>query len=97
MFVIDRLHYKNHSSCSESFKLQNFIDSGNKSFVFLNDSAAESGNAGLAKLKRSLRYMSKKLFMSVCRVQLEIQNRLRIQKLHTSMEVSGGGGIHARQ
>ena len=91
VFLIDRLHQQNHNTCSESFKLQNYLASGHKSFHFLNGSAAESGNAGLSKLKRSLRYMSKKLFMAICTVQLEVQNTLRIQKLKRDTGKSRGG------
>ena len=48
------------------------------SYAFLNDSAAECGNSGLRKCKKSLRYSQKSLFMTVARLQLEIQNRRRI-------------------
>ena len=54
---------------------------GNEQFAYLHDSAAETGNSGLSKLKVSARYLNKRYFMDLVRLHLEIQNRVRILKM----------------
>jgi hypothetical protein len=54
----------------------------------MNDSAAESGNSGLKKMKLSLSYMNKARFMDLCKLQLEIQNRMRIRLIREDIQKS---------
>lgn len=79
--VIDQVHEANHSACSEAYRLSEYKKTGDPNFIHINDSAAEVGNSGLKKLKKSVRYMSLARFMDLCRIQLEVQNRIRIRKL----------------
>jgi hypothetical protein len=84
IFLHDTLHDRNHVHCSESFTLRKYKLSGHPWFVFMNDSAAESGNSGLRKMKSICRYTTKQHFMILVRLQLEIQNRRRIKALYFS-------------
>ena len=85
IFLHDRLHQANHKACSHVFRLNDFRSSLDKELINLNDSAAEVGNAGLAKMKTSLRYMKKETFMHMFRLQLELQNMKRIIRLRRAM------------
>ena len=76
-FVIDRLHQKNHYACSEAFGLRSFMEGGAKEFFQFNDSAAETGNALLKRIRTSCAYMGKARFMVFVKVFLEVQNRNR--------------------
>ena len=79
-FVIDRLHSKNHSTCSEAFDLQSFRVSGNPLF-YINDSAQEQGNKGLAAIRISCLYMRLERFIPFVKLHLETANCRRLAKL----------------
>jgi hypothetical protein len=77
-FVIDRLHEKNHYSCSETFGIHSFTKQQTRDFFQFNDSAAETGNGLLKKIRTSCLYMSKPRFVVYVKLFLEVQNRNRI-------------------
>ena len=70
-------HEANHKTCSECFKLSFHKGTGHSHYHLLNSSAAEQGNEGLDKLKKSVRYMSKGRFTDTCRLHCEVGNRMR--------------------
>lgn len=72
-FVIDRLHSKNHSACSEVFDLENFRLSGDPTFFF-NDVAHEQGNKGLDAIRTSCLYMRLDRFVPFVKLHLETAN-----------------------
>jgi hypothetical protein len=81
LHVIDHCHQSNHRYCSMACRLSEYKRSGFRDFVYINDSAAECGNFGLSKMKTSAMYMRKDHFMDLCKLQLEVQNRIRTIKL----------------
>ena len=81
LHVIDELHSNNHT-CPECFKIGYFKASGHPIYHCLNCSAGETGNAHLAHIKSSARYMNKETLMEFARLSLEVHNRQRIQLLH---------------
>ena len=94
-FVIDRLHQKNHYACSEAFGLRPFMEGGAKEFFQFNDSAAETGNALLKRIRTSCLYMGKTRFMLFVRLFLEVQNRNRI-RLAAKMTAKAQGSCSSR-
>ena len=80
-FVIDRLHSKNHTTCSEAFDLESFRLSGDPTF-FINDSAQEQGNKGLQAIRISCLYMKLDRFVHFVRLHLETANCRRLEKLN---------------
>jgi hypothetical protein len=85
MFIVDQLHWANHTSCNVAFASATYRSSENEIFRQVNDAAAESGNSGLAKFKTQAKYMHQVTFMHHARLVLSIQNRCRIltiQKKH---------------
>ena len=83
LHVIDEMHSTNHTCC-EAFKIGKYKPS-HPAFRVFNDSAAESGNASLAHIKDSARYMTKANLMDFARLTLEMHNRLRIKEMATKM------------
>ncbi|MCW3101177.1 MAG: hypothetical protein JWL77_6795 [Chthonomonadaceae bacterium] len=81
LFLVDRLHMKNHTACSECFAMKSFHESGAKEYFNFNDSAAETGNALLKKIRTSCLFMSPGRFMDYVRLFLEVQNRRRLHIL----------------
>ena len=90
-FVVDRLHIKNHQKCSECFDMHEYQKSGASEFFHFHDSAAETGNAILGKIRCSCRYMSSDLYMIYVPLFLEIQNRTRIKVINKKMKEQGPG------
>lgn len=82
LHLIDVLHGKNHTTCSEAFMMKQYKEGQAKRFVYFNDQVAECGNAGLLKIRNSCLYMSNGRFMDFVRLQLEVQNRMRIRLLN---------------
>ena len=57
MFVIDEMHSTGHSNCLQAFFMQNYILT-RASLKPVNSSAAECGNFGLARIRKSVSYMT---------------------------------------
>jgi hypothetical protein len=81
-FIVDDLHHKGHKGCSITFKCKLYKMLMHSLMHIVNDSAAESGNAGLAQLKRSARFMCQTTFCLMTRHLLEIHNREAIKRQH---------------
>ena len=79
-------HEANHATCSETFKLSHHKRTGFADYHLLNDSAAEVGNLGLDKLKKSARYMSLGRFMDTVRLHLEVANRMRARVMQATQK-----------
>lgn len=75
-FLIDRFHQHGHYACSPACFLSTYIEF-NEDLRKINSSAGESGNAGLAKIRRPLSYMSQRRAVIFVYVYFAIWNRLR--------------------
>jgi hypothetical protein len=79
-FLIDGFHGTGHSRCSDACKISNY-SRYDPDLVAFNSSAAECGNAGLLRIRKSLRYMTQAHAILYTAVFLAIWNRVRRIKL----------------
>ncbi|KIK49835.1 hypothetical protein GYMLUDRAFT_183530, partial [Collybiopsis luxurians FD-317 M1] len=79
-FVIDGFHSTGHTKCSNASFLKMYADV-QLGLAKLNSSAAECGNSGLARIRKSVSYMGQERAVMYCWVFLWIWNRLRIRSM----------------
>ncbi|KAE8225239.1 hypothetical protein CF319_g1987 [Tilletia indica] len=80
LFVVDELHQKGHSSCTPSSWLSTYMANDPK-LRHLNSSAAECGNSGLSRIKKSVSYSSATHAIAITRHFLSLWNRRKINVL----------------
>lgn len=78
-FLIDHFHSSNHTKCDNAWFLSTYAAT-NPSLTNLNSSAAECGNGGLDRIRKSIRYMSQTHAILYTKVFLAIWNRKQIRK-----------------
>lgn len=78
-FVVDNFHSKGHTKCSEAAFLSSY-SAVNPALTHINSSAAECGNSGLARIRKSVRYMGQQRAIIYTRTFILIWNRLRVRK-----------------
>lgn len=76
LFVIDEFHQHDHTKCSSACFLSTYM-ANDPTLQRLNSSAAECGNAGLARIRKSVRYCRQYQATLLTRHFLIIWNRLR--------------------
>ena len=78
-FYIDSFHDYNHIACSLAHSIKRLSSkcSDAVKFLYMNTSVSESGNAGLSKLKISMRNMAADSAFVCVLIQLELQNSVR--------------------
>ncbi|KAF9552825.1 hypothetical protein CPC08DRAFT_646420 [Agrocybe pediades] len=79
LFVIDAFHAPDHSKCCPSAFLTTYCESDPR-LLRLNSSAAECGNGGLARIRKSVSYMGQDRAILYTKVFLSVWNRLRIRQ-----------------
>jgi hypothetical protein len=79
-FVIDAFHAKGHTKCSPAAFLTSYSKIDPR-LANINSSAAECGNGGLSKIRKSVSYMSQERAILYTKTFLCIWNRLRIRKM----------------
>lgn len=79
LFVIDHFHATEHK-CSEACFLAPYCDN-NPELARANSSAAECGNSGLTKIRKSVGYMRQDRAIMYVRVFIAIWNRKQIRKM----------------
>ena len=77
-FLIDNFHSSGHSKCSPAYFLKTYSQS-QPLLGRVNSSAAECGNGGLAKIRKSVRYMGQERAILYTAVFLSFWNRARIR------------------
>ncbi|XP_062381987.1 uncharacterized protein LOC134069870 isoform X2 [Sardina pilchardus] len=75
-FLVDRLHWKNHSACSSGYNTNRYPQFGN-----INTQVAEQYNAKLKRLKHHLPYMAKQHFLQHLKLYLWYHSRNVARKL----------------
>lgn len=79
-FVIDSFHAKGHTKCAPAAFLTTYADIDPR-LANINSSAAECGNGGISRIRKSVTYMGQERAILYTRTFLCIWNRLRIRKL----------------
>jgi hypothetical protein len=80
LFVIDAFHAKGHTKCAPAAFLSSYANIDPR-LARINSSAAECGNGGISRIRKSVSYMSQERAILFTKVFLSIWNRLRIRKL----------------
>lgn len=83
LFVVDAFHAKGHSRCGRAAFLTNYCET-NPALMMVNSSAAECGNSGISRIRKSVSYMSQDRAIVYTRVFISLWNRERIRKLEGS-------------
>ena len=84
-FVIDEMHSTGHTNCSQAFFLQNYILT-RASLKPVNSSAAECGNSGLARIRKSVSYMSESHAILYVHTYISVWNRIQARKFQTNAD-----------
>jgi hypothetical protein len=79
LFVIDRMHASGHTGCSQSSFISHH-EQTNPSLKTINSSAAECGNSGLGKIRKSTSYMTEEHAIWLCWAMIMVWNRTQRQK-----------------
>jgi hypothetical protein len=78
--IIDSFHFRDHTKCSHAFNMLTFMKA-NADMRTIRDTAAEVGNSGLVRIRKSIKYMSQARTMMLTKLYLEIHNRRKICEL----------------
>jgi hypothetical protein len=79
-FRIDTFHAKGHTKCAPAAFLATY-SATNPELVAINSSAAECGNSGLGRIRKSVSYMAQDRAIIYTNTYLSLWNRIRIQNL----------------
>jgi hypothetical protein len=80
-FLIDDFHAKDHTKCSPAAFLSTYSDVDPR-LAHINSSAAECGNSGIARIRKSISYMRQDRAIGYMKVFLSVWNRLKIRRMH---------------
>jgi hypothetical protein len=78
--AIDLFHSKNHSGCSTAALLEPYM-AVDPDLSKINSSAAECGNYGIKRIRKSVSYMTQGRAIVYTKVFLSVWNRMRIRKM----------------
>ncbi|EDR03626.1 uncharacterized protein LACBIDRAFT_307006 [Laccaria bicolor S238N-H82] len=92
LFAVDDFHAKDHTKCSSAAFLSSYCNVDPR-LKKVNSSAAECGNSGIKRIRKSVRYMSQDRAIIFTKVFLSIWNRLRIQGLEHAAGKNMGGKV----
>ncbi|KAG2009480.1 hypothetical protein CC2G_012413 [Coprinopsis cinerea AmutBmut pab1-1] len=76
LFTIDHFHSSGHTKCSPAAFLSEYANVDPR-LVSINSSAAECGNGGLKKIRKSVSYMSQTRAIIYSKIFLSVWNRVR--------------------
>jgi hypothetical protein len=79
-FLIDAFHATGHTKCSPAAFLSNYA-AVDPRLAKLNSSAAECGNGGIARIRKSVSYMSQTRSIQYTKVFISVWNRQRIRAI----------------
>lgn len=79
-FLIDDFHAMGHTKCSEAAFLKTYAET-NPYLARINPSAAECGNGGLGRIRKSVSYMGQERAIIYTRIFLACWNRQIIRRL----------------
>ncbi|KZW01031.1 hypothetical protein EXIGLDRAFT_603345, partial [Exidia glandulosa HHB12029] len=87
VFLIDCFHSEGHTRCSPACFIRAYKE-WNAKLASINSSAGECGNAGVAKIRRPISYMSQRHAVIFSYVFLAIWNRLRRREMERKLPKS---------
>jgi hypothetical protein len=76
LFVIDEMHAKGHSNCSQACFLSNYMQT-RSDLLPINSSAAECSNSGLNRIRKSVSYMHETNAILYAHTFISVWNRTR--------------------
>jgi hypothetical protein len=85
LFVIDTFHAKGHTKCAPATFLTSYSNVDPR-LAHINSSAAECGNSGLSRIRKSVSYMSQERAIQYTKTFLSLWNRQRIRKLAIALD-----------
>ena len=77
--LIDHFHSMGHTACSDACKLMAYTAT-NPELDRINSSAAECGNSGILRIRKSVSYMTQEHAIIYTKTFLSIRNRLVLRK-----------------
>ncbi|KAF8203233.1 hypothetical protein BJ912DRAFT_1102840 [Pholiota molesta] len=80
LFVIDVFHCSGHTKCGHATFLATYCEADPR-LLSINSSAAECGNSGIKRIRKSVSYMSQDRAVLFTKVFISIWNRIRIQQM----------------
>lgn len=80
LFVIDKFHAKGHSKCAPAAFLSSYSDVDPR-LEHINSSAAECGNGGIKRIRKSVSYMAQDRAILYTKVFISVWNRLKMRKM----------------
>lgn len=80
LFVIDGFHAKGHTKCAPAAFLTSYSDVDPR-MQHINSSAAECGNGGISRIRKSISYMAQERAILYTKVFLCIWNRRKIRRM----------------
>ncbi|KAL0057912.1 hypothetical protein AAF712_015434 [Marasmius tenuissimus] len=84
-FLIDQFHETGHSKCGSACFLSTYVGV-DQSLGAVNSSAAECGNSGIGRIRKSVSYMRQNRAILYTKVFLSIWNRRQMQRLAARAE-----------
>ena len=75
-FVVDEFHTSDHTKCSRASHAS-FVMQYDPQLQAINTSAAEVGNSGASKIRKSVSYMTQRHAIQYIKVYMDIMNRFR--------------------
>lgn len=87
-FMVDHFHAQGHKKCSPACFMSEYVNC-NPTLAGLNSSAAESGNAALGRIRKSVSYMSQERSIIYTKVFLSIWNRIKKLRMMEESEKYG--------
>ncbi|KAL7281257.1 LOW QUALITY PROTEIN: hypothetical protein ACG7TL_004565 [Trametes sanguinea] len=79
-FLIDELHARDHTKCGQACFASNMMQYDDR-IRAVNTSAAECGNGGAGRIRKSVSYMSYKHAVVYTKVFMDVQNRIKSRRL----------------
>eukprot|EP00058_Branchiostoma_floridae_P026343 XP_002611834.1 hypothetical protein BRAFLDRAFT_83142 [Branchiostoma floridae] len=86
LFCVDRLHWINHTGCSDGYCMDSYGQHGSIDVQQINSQINEQANAGLKRIKAQLAYMTQSKFLFNAALFLAFKNIDKQQQLEISWE-----------
>lgn len=90
LFVIDTFHASGHTRCTPSAFATNY-GAVDPTLAVINTSAAECGNGGMLKIRKSVSYMGQDRAVVYTRTYISMWNRVKMLKLLRAAQLASEG------
>ena len=79
-FLVDQFHASGHTKCSKASS-STYAMQFDPNLQVINTSAAEVGNSGVAKIRKSVSYMTQRHAIQYTKVYMDVVNRCKIRRM----------------